>query len=642
MITARVMKMLSSRQKSVLTKLLRSNHYVTIEFLAKWQNVSGRTIRYDLDAIDDMLKQAGAPLKREPGKGVFLHVGEEKRAELFRIAEGHQVFFDKNVHIAMMSLFAVMHETVTIQQLADEFHLSRSSIQKYLPDIEETLDRFGLQLARQARKGFFVNGTERSIRRAIFHWLTDKQVDLERVERWFDCEKNGDRGQIDRWLRSCQEDRQVFYSEGSLRVLTIFLCWWYERILHGHYVYIPQEEREAGHRLGELSEVVSALCDNRTAEHEQAFLNTLLGQAKVVSYKNDAVLGESYQKEKDFCTYLLEQISTILQVDLLKDKKLMNDLVYHMKAAFLRIEQGLVIDNPYTEEIKVRYRAIYEMVHQITADMGYMLVAAEVAFITMHVSAGFDRSKSTRFLPTVIVVCSTGLATSSILTTKLQQAEPGFHLINVVNTDDLAKALEESDVDFVLTTQELPIKQWNDTKIFRVSPLLNDEDKRTIQHEAQKMINRKQLACFNQVYAHASAVEPTLFDETVHTANTSDWKESIALAAAPLLQAGYIRQGYVQEMIMSVERNGTYMVFLPKVAFVHAGPENVIKEGISMTIFEHEIDFGSFNPERVEIVIVLAIKEAHNQDFLQLFRYLETQEKREQLITKWIGRKSAT
>jgi activator of the mannose operon, transcriptional antiterminator len=41
-------------------------------------------------------------------------------------------------------------------------------------------------------------------------------------------------------------------------------------------------------------------------------------------------------------------------------------------------------------------------------------------------------------------------------------------------------------------------------------------------------------------------------------------------------------------------------------------------------------------------VIVLAIKEAHNQDFLQLFRYLETQEKREQLITKWIGRKSAT
>jgi len=628
----------------LLKKLLEGSQYVTIEFLAKWQNVSERTIRYDLDAIDSAIREVGASLSRAPGKGVCLHIGEEKRSILFEIAEGNEITLDKHVQVTMMSLFAAMRETVTIQQLADEFYLSRSSVQKYLPEIEELLDRFELQLVKKSRKGFLVNGTERSIRLAVYYWLTEKQVDLDRVKGWLSIEKEEDLSLVIDWLHSCQQERELFYSETSLRVLSIFLMWWYNRILNGHFVFISHDERgKCISQLGELTNVLSLVSeDKRVREHEAAFLNHLFDQVKVVSYNKYAIQSENYRKERKFSTYLIKQISEILQVNLLQDTKLMNDLTYHIKAAFLRLEQGVEIDNPYTEEIKVRYRAIYEMVHQITSDMGYKLFASEVAFITMHISAGLDRSNSKKFLPTVIVVCSSGLATSSILTTKLQQAEPGFHLINVVNTEDLLRELEKSEVDFVLTTQELSIKQWNHTKIFRVSPLLNDDDKRTIQHEAHKIINRKQLALFNQVYSHASVVEPTLFDETIHFAKTKDWKESITLAAAPLLNAGHIRQGYIQEMIMSVERNGTYMVFLPKIAFVHAGPENVEKEGISMTIFEDEIDFGSFNPEKVKIVIVLAIKEAHNQDFLQLFRYLESDQIRERLMTKMSERKEVT
>jgi transcriptional antiterminator/mannitol/fructose-specific phosphotransferase system IIA component (Ntr-type) len=627
--------MLSSRQKMLLRKLLEDSQYVTIEFLAKWQNVSERTIRYDLDAIDSAIREVGSSLSRAPGKGVCLHTGEEKRSALFEIAEGNEITFDKQVQVTMMSLFATMSETVTIQQLADEFYLSRSSVQKYLPEIEELLDRFDLQLVKKSRKGFLVNGTERSIRLSVYHWLTEKQVDLDRVKGWLSIEKEEDPLVMD-WLDSCQQERELFYSETSLHVLSIFLRWWYNRILKGYFVFIPHEERgKCVLNLGELNNVLSVVSeDERIREHESAFLNHLFDQVKVVSYNKYAIQSDNYRKEREFSTYLIKQISEILQVNLLKDKKLMNDLTYHIKAAFLRLEQGVEIDNPYTEEIKVRYRAIYEMVHQITSDMGYKLLASEVAFITMHISAGVDRYNNKQFLPTVIVVCSSGLATSSILTTKLQKAEPGFHLINVVNTEDLVRELEINEVDFVLTTQELSIKQWNHTKIFRVSPLLNDDDKRTIQHEAHKIINRKQLALFNDVYTQASVVEPTLFDETIHVGKTKDWKESITLAAAPLLNAGYIRQGYIQEMIMSVERNGTYMVFLPKIAFVHAGPENVEKEGISMTVFEEEIDFGSFNPEKVKIVIVLAIKEAHNQDFLQLFRYLESDQIRERIMTE--------
>ena len=72
--------MLSSRQKMLLRKLLEGSQYVTIEFLSKWQNVSERTIRYDLDAIDSAIREVGASLSRAPGKGVCLHIGEKKQS----------------------------------------------------------------------------------------------------------------------------------------------------------------------------------------------------------------------------------------------------------------------------------------------------------------------------------------------------------------------------------------------------------------------------------------------------------------------------------------------------------------------------------------------------------------------------------
>ncbi|WP_238545052.1 PTS sugar transporter subunit IIA [Geomicrobium sp. JCM 19039] len=83
------------------------------------------------------------------------------------------------------------------------------------------------------------------------------------------------------------------------------------------------------------------------------------------------------------------------------------------------------------------------------------------------------------------------------------------------------------------------------------------------------------------------------------------------------------------------------MVFLPNVAFVHAGPNRVIKEGISLTVLDEQIEFGDLNPERVDLIIVLAIKEVHNQDFMQLFHYLETETSREQFLQKWNQRKDA-
>ncbi len=637
------MPMLTSRQKSILLTLLESDHFVTIEFLAKWLNISSRTIRYDLDAIDTSLESIQVTTTRMPGKGVRLRVGDDKRPYLFELIEGKQESTDKHTQRLMMSLFVTINGTFTIQELADQFFLSRSSVHKYLVDVEEWLDHFDLQLVKQAWKGFQVIGTERSLRFAFYQMLGDKRADLDRIEDWLNVNER-EMELMKTWLSLVQTERGVHYSESSIDVFTLFLCWWKKQITAKSYVFVPKEHRHKRHfHLGVIGTFIKDhVEDERSVLHESAFLDDLFDQAKVVSYQKGTSHFRKNSRESQFCEHLLSQLSTVLHTNFLADEKLTNDLTHHIKAAFMRMSQGVEIENPYTEEIKVRYRAIYEMVFQLTYNMGIHLLASEVAYITMHISAAYERSRSRDFLPTVMVVCSSGLAASSILTTKLEQIEPGFHIIHVVRTQDLEQVLQETSPDFILTTQEISIPHWHQTKRFRVSPLLSDQDKRLIQHEAHKIVNRKQLASFNEVYGNASLVEPSLFDEKIHTIKTNDWRDAITLASEPLLAAGYIEQSYIQEMIMSVERNGTYMVFLPKVAFVHASPEHVKKEGISLTILEHEIEFGDLNPEQVTMIIVLAMKEAHNQDFIQLFHYLENETSRTQLLQKWIGRKDAT
>ncbi|UTR07029.1 PTS sugar transporter subunit IIA [Alkalihalobacillus sp. LMS6] len=634
--------MLTSRQKIILSKLLESDQFMTIDVLAKWLTISGRTVRYDLDAIDASMEDIGVIITRMPGKGVKLRVSENKRPAVIAMLDEKQMMTDKNAQRLMMSLFVTLTGTFTIQDVADEFSLSRSSVQKYLVDVEEWLDHFDLQITKQAWKGLQVIGTERSIRLALYQMLEEKDTDLLKVQTWLNMDRK-DFELMKTWLAFVQTERGIHYSESTVDVFYLFLFWWKQQIAMNHYVFVPKNNRHKRHfHLGVIESFIQEhVKDDRSILHECAFLDDLFDQAKIVSYKKGTPHLRNYEREIQFCKQLLSQVSTILHTDLLADEKLMNDLTHHVKAAFMRISQGVEVDNPYTEEIKVRYRAIYEMVFQMTYDMGFEMVASEVAYITMHISAAYERNRSRKFLPTVIVVCSSGLAASSILTSKLEQIEPGFHLINVVRTQDLERMLDETNPDFVLTTQDIQMPEWQQTKCFRVSPLLSDNDKRLIQHEAHKIINRQQLASFNELYGKASLVEPSLFDETIHTAQTQDWREAITLAAQPLLEAGYIEQGYIQEMIMSVERNGTYMVFLPNVAFVHARPEYVIKEGISLTVLDQQIEFGDLNPERVDMMIVLAIKEVHNQDFMQLFHYLEHQASRDQLLQKWNRRKDA-
>lgn len=86
-----------------------------------------------------------------------------------------------------------------------------------------------------------------------------------------------------------------------------------------------------------------------------------------------------------------------------------------------------------------------------------------------------------------------------------------------------------------------------------------------------------------------------------------DWREAIALVAAPLVADGSITSAYIQSMIGAVEEYGAYIVLVPHVALAHARPEGMVKrQAMSVMTLEEPIEFGHKENDPVSVVFCLA------------------------------------
>ncbi|WP_392558869.1 PTS sugar transporter subunit IIA [Orbus mooreae] len=110
-----------------------------------------------------------------------------------------------------------------------------------------------------------------------------------------------------------------------------------------------------------------------------------------------------------------------------------------------------------------------------------------------------------------------------------------------------------------------------------------------------------------------------------------NWQESIQLASQQLIDEGAISPQYVEDMILNVEKNGSYIVLVPYIALPHARSNgNVFKTSISCLKLTNPVMFPDEQP--VSVFFVLATNDDSHLDILGDFAdVLSEKEKVEQL-----------
>lgn len=102
---------------------------------------------------------------------------------------------------------------------------------------------------------------------------------------------------------------------------------------------------------------------------------------------------------------------------------------------------------------------------------------------------------------------------------------------------------------------------------------------------------------------------PIKTDHIQRAQSVDDYAQAIRLAAQPLLEKGYIQAQYIEEILISIKKNGPYIVVADYVALPHAQPsELVLKTGLSLLLLNEPVDLEG---NSIHVFIVLAAKDNH-------------------------------
>ena len=616
---------LNERQNSILKYLYNKKDYTTINEISKEFKVSVRTIRYDLDNIEYTLKDnEKISLVRTPRYGIKLEFKGKRDiltfSSIFDCVEINSPE-DRVIFIAINLLIG----NSKVEELANMLSVSKNTVVSDLKKAKEILNNLRINVISKAYVGTCIEGDEEDVRYAFINLYykisnADNYKLLKMIIDDFDSVKND----IEERIHKVENKLSLEYSDTSFKELIIIIMYCFMRM--GEYSnfnyseeYIHEKEQEE-----EFEAIQYAFADKTEDKKEICYLMKWFKSAKVMSFINDKS-DVKMDGNKYLAMRIIEDMEKYTGIDYSNDFDFVNSVVMHFSVAMYRIQNNFKIENPLKEDIKMRLGIIYQITEDVMkkyeSEIGVEFPDDEVSYMAMHFGAAFERKTQEIFDTKALIVCNSGLATAGLLSARMEVMLPQIQVEGVCRLNNLEEELKNKDVDIIIST--VPIRN-TDIEYVEVNPMLNIDD----------VLKLKKLA-FNNVYEKSSEYLVSKYKgdkvssvaEIIKKSNAAflydadNWRDAIAEASKPLIKSGDIKEEYVDDMIKAIEDLGTYMVFIPEIAFVHASNKNVVNNAVSMLTLKNEIYFGDNSEVRIKSVVVLANKD-ENKNLIELINIL--------------------
>lgn len=616
---------LNERQNSILKYLYNKKDYTTINEISKEFKVSVRTIRYDLDNIEYMLKDnEKISLVRMPRYGIKLEFKGKKDiltfSSIFDCVEINSPE-DRVIFIAINLLIG----NSKVEELANMLSVSKNTVVSDLKKAKEILGNLRINVISKAYVGTCIDGDEEDIRYAFINLyykisnINNHKI-LKMIINDFDFLKND----IEERIHKVENALSLEYSDTSFKELIIIIIYCFIRMEeHSSFnysdEYIQEKEQEE-----EFKVIQDAFADKTDDKKEICYLMKWFKSAKVMSFINDKS-DVKMDSNKYLAMRIIEDMEEYTGIDYSNDFDFVNSVVMHFSVAMYRIQNNFKIENPLKEDIKMRLGIIYQITEDVMkkyeSEIGVEFPDDEVSYMAMHFGAAFERKTQEIFDTKALIICNSGLATAGLLSARMEVMLPQIKIEGVCRLNNLEEELKSKNVDIVIST--VPIRNI-DIEYVEVNPMLNIDD----------VLKLKKLA-FNNVYEKSSEYLVSKYKgdnvssvaEIIKKGNASflydadNWRDAIAEASKPLIKSGDIKEEYVDDMIKAIEDLGTYMVFIPEIAFVHASNKNVVNNEVSLLTLKNEIYFGDSSEVRIKAIVVLANKD-ENKNLIELINIL--------------------
>ena len=637
---------LSRRQRVCLRCLCQRESYATTALLARRAGVSERTIRSDLGVIETYVREHGARLERVPGTGVLLVARDEERSALLAaIAEPGPGFPDREDRSVAAEVLLLVRPTVTFQQMASLCDVSRQTIVAQSDDIAAFFASSGIELCREQGVGSLLRGPELEMRHCFAGLITG--ADTRDVARSI-----ARRELAERSLARAEElvaaiERLQGASFVDREALVLSLAYAFERAATGHTLRDPDVAPRVDPALADedapvpddlflrsLRELLSEAFDQPL---ERRFAGSLVFAQRTTSVglmhrATAAPDDEAAQISRDLIAALRE----LHVIDEGALQHLIDGLTTHLRAAIYRCRNNIQVESELPQQIMVSISLLYDFTREqmrlAERRYGISLNEAEIAYVAMYLDAIYESSARESVVLQVLFVCPFGLASSSVLMTRLSYALAECSVVGPMTEDEARAYVARSTVDLVVSTTDCRL---GDVPVMVVDPLLRQSEVERVKSRIMQLSYSKICSYFLRSYATTTRderprhrVRDFVRPESVLVGvDCDDWREAIRIAARPLLERGLIDARYVDRIISAVEDYGPYMVLTPRTAYVHAGLADGARENCaSVLVLDHDIPFGPSGEKRVRCIVALGIHDTEESLLLGLAPIFEREE----------------
>lgn len=648
---------LSRRQRDCLRCLCRQDSYATTALLARQLDVSERTVRSDLGAVEAYVRELGARLERVPGSGIRLVADDGARSALLAALDAPKTAFPRREERAVaVEVMLLVRPTVTFQQMAEACDVSRQTMVAQSEDFAAFFEASGLELCREQGVGSFLRGGELDMRHCFTGLVTGS--DTRDVARPV-ARRELAPGHLERAERLvCDIERLQDATFVDAEALSFSLAYALERVAAGHMLPEP----------GSAQRVDPASSDEVPAAPDDLFLRSLRGllseafgapqerryAGALVFAQRTTSVGLMHRggaaSDDEAALISRDLIAALCELHVIDEaalQHLIDGLTTHLRAAIYRCRNNIQVESELPRQIMVSISLLYDFTREqmrlAEQRYGISLNEAEIAYVAMYLDAIYESSARESVVLQVLFVCPFGLASSSVLMTRLSYALAECNVVGPMTEGEARDYVSRNAVDLVVSTTDCRL---DDVPVVTVDPLLRQSEIERVKSQIMQLSYSKICSYFLRSYATTVQDEsPTHYvrdfvrPENVRVGvDCDDWREAIRIAARPLLARGLVDGHYVDRMISAVEDYGPYMVLTPRTAYVHAGMTDGARENCaSVLVLSHDIPFGPSGEKRVRCIVVLGIHDAERSLLLGLAPIFE----REQTI-KVLGRPDVT
>lgn len=674
--------MLDNRKLQILREIMSAHNGIPIKNLEEKVKVSRRTIYYDLKAINYWLETNDlAPISSSRQYGFFMNREERKAIEaLLPVIKEYEYEPSAEERIALILLLITCSDTKCgVQELSELTYVSRSTCLKDMKSTAELLATFEVGLEYDRTTGYYLEGQEVSIRKAIAYAITmlldhfyTELLD-ERLKKALDNEP----------LHLNLEEAVAFFKKELIRVETLlerkfndrmfrFISYYFALVLfrigRGLYTAYPAEEvQEIKATKGYVAAQFLASRMDETfsmtlSEDEISHITIQLLCASLDAYYVNQPSDLLNRIKSEIIPMLVHDFETLACVRFEEQEKLQENLYLHFIPAYYRTVYQIPIENPIKEEIMSEFADLYELTKKSLVNtersLDLRFNASEISYFTMHFGSWFKKQGINLHTKNIAIVCPSGIATSNFIAKQIVNLLPDECNVRTYSFREFSEM--EPKVDLIVTTSHMK----HHDGVIHVTPIITRDDKKEILDRlgykrkafykseiVHDMLNIIEKHCHvDEMHGLVEALKDYFSDDlTLHEEvkykpmlselilqehvqvldSISDWKKAIECASQPLLDKGYIQPSYVESMIETVISVGPYFVVAPMIAIPHARPESgVHKLSMSLLKLDQPVAFDERPENEVKLLIILAAEDnsSHLKALAQLTELLSKED----------------